>query len=512
MTDPAFAPDSAKAVNSAQSVIRGIFEWLASPLAPQLVDELPPLRSNLLVLRDMPLTPRQHTEALDQIYARSITVVTGLLPELTGLPLPLPRKARHMVRNVQDLLRMLAEDTLAMLDKFNGQPASTHRLCQPQSITLWRSMYALNQHLLISDLVASPAGIGIWQQLHQIYVIAQHLQLTASQAEGAERTLQQLYYSTLLLGCAQPASFTSHETEFVIHYIQRFADRVDPLDGAKPPDQPGVFWVASLCDTPPVAYLRKRPPPDTSVHYFSCDRLAALLNSQLLELDAGSTAQQLGLPDFAGGALGQGVMRRLASYWGRPGKRRYQRRRQNYRATLCTGFDNLWHLFQEGSPVESEVSNWMITNESPDGYAIMHVSGKLGQLSVGDVVAIRTESSSDWSIGLFRWALSENPEHLEFGLQILASCAVSAILAQVPEISSATEETEGLRVLILPEIPRLRSTEMLMLPSGALRDQQKKLVLVISRENVEVREVRATHLDEQTRSIEVFSILPETSE
>jgi hypothetical protein len=139
----------------------------------------------------------------------------------------------------------------------------------------------------------------------------------------------------------------------------------------------------------------------------------------------------------------------------------------------------------------------------------MHVSGKTGKLRVGDITAIRTESGNDWQICLVRWALSENPEHLELGLQILAARAVPAILA-LPSGNRNSENSHGrlLPVLILPEVPMLRPTETLIAPSGKLADHHDKFTLVIDQENIEVREVRATRLDEQTDSVVVFSIQP----
>ena len=137
----------------------------------------------------------------------------------------------------------------------------------------------------------------------------------------------------------------------------------------------------------------------------------------------------------------------------------------------------------------------------------MHVSGKTGSLSVGDVVALRTESGENWQICICRWALSENQEHLELGLQILATRAVPAVLA----LPAATEGRKRLSVLILPKIKALRPTEMLVVPSGALNDQSRNLILVIDKENIEIREIRSTQLDEQNSHIEVFSIEPDPS-
>ena len=48
--------------------------------------------------------------------------------------------------------------------------------------------------------------------------------------------------------------------------------------------------------------------------------------------------------------------------------------------------------------------------------------------------------------------------------------------------------------------------EMLVIPSGAVHEQFRNLVLVVENENINVREVRSTQLDERNSHIEVFSI------
>lgn len=122
-------------------------------------------------------------------------------------------------------------------------------------------------------------------------------------------------------------------------------------------------------------------------------------------------------------------------------------------------------------------------------------------LSIGDVIAIRTESGGSWQICIIRWALSENQEHLELGLQILATHAVPAILA-LPE----SADTRHLHVLILPEIKTLRPAERVVTPSGALADYSGNLVLIVENGNLEVREITSTGLDEQNSHVEVYSI------
>ena len=164
---------------------------------------------------------------------------------------------------------------------------------------------------------------------------------------------------------------------------------------------------------------------------------------------------------------------------------------------------------QPGDAANVETSNWMITNESPDGYSIMHVLGSTLGTSVGDIVALRPENGSKWQVCIIRWAQSENQEHLEFGLQILATDAT-------PPCSSPHRKTEPTKPILGnslpssspdPATPPRRNAHH---PSGLLEEQPAQLVPCRRKGNIEVREVR-TRLNEQNGQIEVFSNPTESS-
>ena len=153
----------------------------------------------------------------------------------------------------------------------------------------------------------------------------------------------------------------------------------------------------------------------------------------------------------------------------------------------------------------------MVTNESPDGYALMHMTGQTHQLRVGDITALqaigdRTEAVPLWHVCIVRWALSENPEHIELGLQLLASRAQAAEIAQPFELESGK-----IAALILPETPPLRHTQSLIVRTGAIKDTKRKIIVLLEKENLEIRELRPTSLEEQTSSIEVFSVSSDES-
>lgn len=138
-----------------------------------------------------------------------------------------------------------------------------------------------------------------------------------------------------------------------------------------------------------------------------------------------------------------------------------------------------------------------------------HVRGETACVRVGDIVAVqakdeRAELKPLWHVCLVRWALSENPEHIELGLQQLASHVIAAELARPLELDS-----KHIPALILPKTPPLRPLmQGIAVHTGSLPDSSSRLVLLIEKENLEIREVSPTELAEQTASIEVFNVSP----
>lgn len=497
MTDTTIPPDITEGAPAGASELSAVQEWLSTPLAEPADDALQLLHDHLTTLRNSSATDLERAELLDRLYTRSSTIIGHLIVSLQDVALPVPRATRELVHSLQGLLEALIDDRLVVTDTL---------VESERNLSAWRNIKSLAQHLLIGDLVAAPAGAGIWGQLHHTYATARKANFADYTPDGETNSLQHIYLSALLMGCAQPDSFTSREIAFIAGYLQLFAHRVDaPSEFAL--ESASAFWVDLKRDSPAFPCARKTAPPETSIRYFSCEPIAALLNHQLDALNAGHTASQTELPDFAATPAGRGVLNRLAVYWGTPGKRKFPHRRRNHRAEVCTGLSSVWQLFHHETTTPPDVSSWMITNQSPDGYAIMHLGGTTGNLAVGDVTAIRSESEAAWQICLVRWALSENQEHLEMGLQILAPRAVPATLT----LRSAVTGLAQLPVLLLPDAPPLRSAESLVVPSGALDGAERKLVLMMDQDKISVREMCATHIEEQTSSVEVFVIEPDNA-
>lgn len=469
-----------------------------------LLDELACVHEQLAALHTAPTDTAHRSTSIDNIFTRTIVLADAFRTQLAETTLPLRKSTRQNTRSLQTALLSLAQEMLA------GLPPPGTAASAPQK--LWQITRTLALHLLISDLAATPSDAGVWLLLHKTFNLARQYKATEHTPFGQTTNLEELYYAALLLGCAQPTAFTAREINFIADFLERFSGLIETRsfhDGNNIAD----FWVNANSDAPATACIRKKAPQDTEILYFSCLRITNLLQEQLTALKPEKTAcpkEALPPPAFAHTSTERGVMRRLITHWAHPAKRRFPRRRQSYKALLCIGIDNVWKLFHQNQDSHSKIdtSHWMTINESPDGYAIMHIAGKTRQLSAGDIVAIRNEDAQNWQTCIVRWISSENNEHLELGIQILATRAIAAELASpLPPTSPAC-----IPALILPELPGVQPLPRLITPASTLPPNPKDFVLLVEQQNLAIREIRSAQLIEQNSLVDIFTIPTSNSE
>ena len=485
--------------------VKRILEWLALAHGRTGSDDADQLYRQLLLLRDAPIPNFQRLKLLDLLFGQAERVANAELPRLHDVSLPISRKQRQRVRILLDVLETLTQDyfnTLAEL--FDPEGAGSSRV--PHT-SLRRAIQTIAWQVRVTHLIAAPTSAGLWLQLHSAFFTARRLGLEDFPGPLGTQSIRQLYIGILLAATAQPASFSPAELEFISKFIDDCTLPIDLLE-TPPLDSGGIFWIDPDKDFPAHALIRRIPPSDAQVLYFSCAAIAEHALKQRTALQQGIPAQTLGLPPFADTSGGPSMLLRLNRLWGHPAKRRFSRRRQSYRTNLCSGFGNLWHLIKS-LQTPRDLSEWMVTNESPDGYSLMHMSGQTQHLRVGDIVALQAlgdqaEATPTWHVCIIRWAVSENPEHIELGLQILAPKAIA-----VEVTHSYALESSNIAALILPPTPPLRPTQSLVLPAGLLRENTRKIIVVIEADNLEIREVKATGISEQTSAIEIFIVVPD---
>jgi hypothetical protein len=487
---------------------RAILDWLATPPSDDTMQELARLHAHLAALEARRPPPAQLQKLLGLMQARTIAAVDQLTPRLFNVRLPISPQTRRSVRSMQDVLELLATLHAASADDAEGRLIKG--LGQPAELSLWRAADALARTLFLSNLISAPALPGIWQQLHAIFASARQRGLDSLAAGDAGESCRRRYLRALALNCAPPSAFTALEWQCIDRYVQLHIERVALESDLGGNENTALFWVDLQQDMAPVAHGRRPMPEHAHALGFNCQGLDQRIDEDRRLLRKGAPAAAIGFPPEIPARLARALLHRLKNTWGTPRKRRFPRRRQSYRASLCFGFEAIWQLLRNPTAeTPSAASEWMVTNESPDGYATMHVAGRPQKLQIGDLIALRindAENAGEWQIGMVRWALSENPEHLEVGLQIVSPRAVPAMLA-LPGQRGAERHP----VLLLPAVPPLRHKEAMAADPGLLFDQTGKLLLMIESDRVEIRESKLAGILEQSPNVDLFLIEPDES-
>lgn len=487
---------------TAEANTKSILDWLALTHDQAKPVDTRGLYQQLQILRETPIPPAQRVELLDLLYGQAAQIVDADLGTLRAISLPASRKIRHRMKLLLDLLEALTQDyfnTLAAL----FDPEARNTLRAPQS-SLRRAIESIAWQIRINHLLAAPPRLGLWQQFHTAFGTARRLGVEGIPGPKNGPSIRRIYANTILVAIAQPASFSSVELEFIRKHIEQSVTSIE-FSSAPPADSTGLFWIDLTKDFPAHAMIRRSPAADIDIIYFSCDAIAQTMAQHGIQLANGISAASLGLPVFSETRSGRRVLQRLNLLWGHPSKRKFPRRRQSSRANLCAGLDNLWQLFRDPS-AKSPLGEWMITNESPDGYSLMHISGHTENLHVGDIVALQllaeyTQSTTAWQVCIIRWAISENPEHLELGLELLAPKGIAV------EIPHPDEPALGnIPGIILPATPPFRTVELLAVPTEALREDTRRVVV---QQEQGTLKVHATQLSKQTSAIDIFSISPD---
>ena len=487
----------------AEQRVEQILDWLAGPQAADPLEDLGPLRAHLISLSDAQISGNQFHRILDLFYTRAQKITSELKPQLRDASLPLIRPLRQIAQGLSEIHHSIAAGYQRVLADVEQRRVRNQR--RNPSRMAGRAMKALAEQLEIAALVAGPLPPDFWRSAHELYREA-HLNReddAATAASGPDP--EQLYREILALATVQPESLSASEVSLAVAYVSSFASAAEIRETLPAEPDPSLFWIDPHRDSPPLAASRRTPPASgKGLLYFSCARLAALAAEQIVALERGTSPEELQLPPEAGDTAYHGLLRRLQQRWTEPAKRQFPRRRNNYRVQVCIGLEALWNLLDHSIGVEEStgdnaLTDWMVLNESPAGYALMHVAGEVQALRNGSAIALRTSESRGWQICIVRWMSSDNPEHIELGVQVVAPGAQPIKIAFR---NTKQQSRQPLPALLLEPLPALRQNAAILAPTGSCRS--RRFVMVSGAEKTYISQGRMVSLDLQTACVELF--------
>lgn len=454
-----------------------ILDWLGTKSEDPL-DDLIPLRRHLRAVVSMRLQPRVLLRLLDLFEPRIARVHKLVFPLLLDASTPLPRNLRIISQSLVDLHGNLAEGFLYILQQVVGD--GFQRPKRRRDTLATRALLSLRRQYEFSLRAASGTPVGFWKQMNQL--LLNHQQAPDSYLDSP--TLQTLHL-LLAVHAAQAEALTPREQEFLWRHAEHLAAQVE-LSTTAPKKTDAWLWVDTKDERAPTPANRRAPPVADGLLFYSCRALGKLTQASLDNLTAPRAWRN--------------VLHHAARRWLNPPQRRHNRRRGSYRIEVCPRLSTLWSLLNGdliGQAAVQAINEWQVMNDSPAGYAAMHIAGDMPGLLAGSVLGIRRDEKEPWSLCIVRWVRSENPEHLEMGLEVLAPHAKAV------RIATASRSSAPIPALLLPPISGIGRGETLLAERGAYETGNIAL-LQEDAGKLQVVECKPMPLVTQTSSIELF--------
>lgn len=335
---------------------------------------------------------------------------------------------------------------------------------------LQRAIATLRRRQLLAYRAYAAPSPASWRQLHELYRTAARLELLGAVRSGLP--IGQLYISTLLIAYAEPGKFARTGLDTLLDCAVRAAAlvrlrRADATGNLRP-DAP-LFVIAPGDSGPGKPLVRMPAGADSDRLYLDCSELAATLRS-----DIGAKAR-LDMPhEWLLPNAPLPMLRTLAAMWGAQPTRRFSRIRFKPRTDLVVGLTDIG-LFLSGAafrrrrddsskrvlPASPSISEWSLIDESADGFGVRYVRGPIGNVEVGDVVAIRPRDNSQVQICVVRRVSNTAQNRFELGLQGLAP---QAVVVDLPAIDGGRRN----RAVLMPRLPSYQNAAGLLALPGTV--------------------------------------------
>lgn len=473
-----------------------------------------------------------------ELYRQPIKQISlELMKQYIGLPLPLTDKHRGIAELNRQFQIELAYGYKRILLNTADKPAVLEIDRALRALATQRAIRHLTEVLAVSYQTYSPSPLGVWREIHELYVHAETMGLLPMELEDplikavTSYGIGHAYKQALLLEFSNPYHLPARAVDRVNQYLNRWAPLAQLTAATATYNPTCQFLVDQESDRAGIAYtsneVLERPG-----HYqlLNTTELARQVHTQLTQLQQGQMPAANGLSETFFLEAGQDLLRRLVSAWGVNPQRTFRRsQRSGLQIEMAVGLEainyrlnggqkfvvsstlvgpmphRMWANLLEKKKVSVEekvpdmnLSTWDVDDESAGGLSI----SKNGQIHtpvrVGDMIITRTPGEGNpWSIGVIRWAIGVTSAIVEVGIQRLAPSAEPVVIKTV---NAENKESDFLPALLLPEIRPLKQPQTLITHHGVYKPDHQ----VYMDNGLRLYKITPTRMIEASHSFEQF--------
>lgn len=404
------APSGPTDANGIEQLVQETHSWL------NLVPAKPAASDAEELIRQMQAinAHRLRVVARQELSERFHAVVTGwqstFESPLRDARVPLTINDRASARLLDAMFIELAACYKILLVELSRRLfglASSGRALLP----VFRTMQLLAARMNLAYRLYASLPKGLWQEMHELYQFALRRGLAQRAPTELGDTPSSIYREALLAAFAEPQRLERTDLDRLMQLSKSHAQHTQITAWRGQSPGIGSFIVRPSRDAPGSFFgPHRKPAPQQGDLLFSCNALIARLEA------TPQTSPQDGA-----------LLRVLVKNWTSKPARQLNRLRTHARVDIYIGLDRIWH-FLSGANEERGRGRWIVTNESRNGFALMHTGESAEHVEVGDIVGLHAGNGRSCHVCMVRWVLSDNPEHVEVGLEEISSFARAATL------------------------------------------------------------------------------------
>lgn len=398
----------------------------------------------------------------------------ALIPLFNFASLPLSRNQSAFAETAKQLWEELAYGyKWALIDLQNK--IINIKSDKSTALVVARGIHALNQITYITYLTYKSTPKQYWSEIYQLYYCsltqnAQRITINDELVEDNETSVDSVFIEGLLLALANPNRLSGPDIVRARDYIANLTSlakfsAIGPVESSA-----GVFLIELDSDKRPASFSMKRKETDEVTDLLlHTVGVAERIHKHLRAVKNQRLPSDKSLPDNAIAAHYEDLLFHLISHFGKPPVRSFSRARKNDGMELGVGINNAHYFAPKiGNDYKNLVvqsaaikpSRWQILNVGAGGYALRKFNSSQVSMHVGDIAAIKNNTTLEWELGVIRWVSINELNQLDIGFELI-SPTVKAV-----SLISAKEKTQE-KGLLLPQLPALKQEASIIVPRGA---------------------------------------------
>ncbi len=433
-------------------------------------------------------------EMLEALRPYVQNCIQGLAKDFLGQPLILPEGPLKTAVVAQALQKHMSVGYCMVLVELVEKGKLRRTALEQFTLACHRALTGLSLLLLRSYQLYTPIPPGLWQDIHNLYRLAEQQDCLSSTivdqtlVQASSSSLLSVYLRALLLAASRPNQMRQQEVSATFEALEdwsRFAKLVDI--GSRKRDN--LFVVDLNNDVPPLGKTRYTPGEDADIHELDLSALVAALSKQADDVEQ----NLLRIPRTVSPAQ----IKHLIEAWSVNYQRAFERTKQANSIEVCVGLTATHHhiintlpfeQFLGAASLDADEDGWAssfdthqakadsaypshnvaVVDSSAGGYCLEWRKQIPVAVKAGELIGLREKGRHRWAVGIIRWVQQRGATRL--GIQLLAPKTTPYGAAIENEVG---DYSDFRRVLMLPELKAANQPATLLTASVPFKEYDK---------------------------------------